>query len=210
MSGKKKRKREGEAVDKEAPEEPTLAEENPLADKTRECEELFAKLQRTTADYLNYQKRMDRRLEEGRQFAIRELVLDLLPVMDNFERALGAAEVEPDVEAFLEGVRLVHDQLLAALAKHGVEPIEAGAAPGATATKFDPERHEAVAHLPSDEHPEGHVTDVVQTGYRLHGRTLRPSRVAVSSGKGTEPPEEQSDDRPRRSGDREDTDTADK
>lgn len=129
MSGKKKRKREGEAVDKEAPEEPTLAEENPLADKTRECEELFAKLQRTTADYLNYQKRMDRRLEEGRQFAIRELVLDLLPVMDNFERALGAAEVEPDVEAFLEGVRLVHDQLLAALAKHGVEPIEAGAAP---------------------------------------------------------------------------------
>ena len=170
------------------------AEEDPLAAKTRECEELLARLQRTTADYLNYQRRADRRLGEAKREAVRDLLLDLLPAIDNFERALAAVETEPDFRALRDGIRLVHDQLVSAIEKHGARKIEAVGQP------FDPERHEAAAHVPSDEHPEGHVAEVIQTGYQLHGETLRASRVAVSSGKPAEPktdrPGEQGADKP--------------
>ena len=177
MSGKKKQ----DEPDKEREPQPAAAED-PLAAKTRECEELLDRLKRTTADYLNYQRRMERRLEEVRRFAVRDLLLDVLPVIDNFERALAHAEEQPQFQAFLDGIRLVHDQLLAALRKHGVERIEAQGKP------FDPEHHEAVAQLPSEEHPEGHVAGEMQAGYRLHDQTLRPSQVAVSSGMAEESP----------------------
>jgi molecular chaperone GrpE len=188
MSGKKKHGepengREPEKPDAQpkAPPEPPAAED-PLAEKTRECEELLERLKRTTADYLNYQKRMERRLEEVKRFAVRDLLLDVLPVIDNFERALAHAEEQPEFQALLDGIRLVHDQLLAALRKHGVERIEAEGKP------FDPEHHEAVAQLSSEEHPEGHVAGEMQAGYRLHDQTLRPSQVAVSSGMAEESP----------------------
>jgi molecular chaperone GrpE len=155
-----------------------------LAAKTRECEETFDRLQRLAAEYANYQKRMARQLDQVQQSANRDLVLDLLPVIDNFERALAAAEAESDFAAFRDGVQLVHDQLLAALAKHGVTRV------AAQDEAFDPEHHEAVAQVPSDEHPEGRVVEVAQTGYRMHGRILRPSRVVVSGGPaGAGPPE---------------------
>ena len=175
--------RESEKPDAQpkAPPQPQAAED-PLAAKTRECEELLERLKRATADYLNYQKRMDRRLEEVKRFAVRDLLLDILPVIDNFERALTHAEEQPDFASLLEGVRLVHEQLLTALRKHGVERIEARGKP------FDPEHHEAVAQLPSEEHPEGHVAGEMQAGYRLHDQTLRPSQVAVSSGMAEESP----------------------
>ena len=177
MSGKKKQ----DEPDKERESQPAAAED-PLAAKTRECGELLERLKRTTADYLNYQKRMERRLEEVGRFAVRDLLLDVLPVIDNFERALAHAEEQPQFQSLLDGIRLVHDQLLAALRKHGVERIEAEGKP------FDPEHHEAVAQLPSEEHPEGHVAGEMQAGYRLHDQTLRPSQVAVSSGMAEESP----------------------
>jgi len=151
--------------------------EDGLAAGQRECDELRDRLQRLAAEFSNYQKRSERRVRDERLEAVGDLVLDLLPAIDNFERAIEAAEATPDFDAFLEGVRLVHDQLLAALKKHGVTPIH-------TAERaFDPEHHEAVAHLPSDEHPNGHVMEEMLRGYRFGERTLRASRVAVSSGK---------------------------
>ncbi len=145
--------------------------------KQRQCQELRDSLQRLAAEFSNYQKRAERRVQDGRQEAVGDLVLDLLPVIDNLERAIAAAEATPDLDAFLEGVRLLHGQLLAALKKHDITPIEADR------RAFDPEHHEAVAHVPSDEHPSGHVIEEMQKGYRLGDRTLRASRVAVSSGK---------------------------
>jgi molecular chaperone GrpE len=180
MSGKKKHSEPVNGREPEKPEAQPKAPPEPLAAKTRECEELLDRLKRTTADYLNYQKRMERRLEEVKRFAVRDLLLDVLPVIDNFERALSHAEEQPEFQALLDGIRLVHDQLLAALRKHGVERIEAEGKP------FDPEHHEAVAQLPSEEHPEGHVSGEMQAGYRLHDQTLRPSRVSVSSGRAEE------------------------
>jgi len=151
--------------------------EDALAAKARECHDLLDRFQRLAAEFSNYQKRVERRVQDEREEAVGNLVLDLLPVIDNFERAIGAAEAMPDFDAFLEGVRLVHDQVLAALKKHGITPIESAE------RAFDPEHHEAVAHLPSDEHPNGHVMEEVRKGYRFGERTLRASRVAVSSGK---------------------------
>jgi len=154
-----------------------------LAQKERERVELLERFQRLAAEFSNYQKRAERRLHDESREAVRNLVLDLLPVIDNFERALASAQQGHDFEALFDGVRLVHDQLLAALKKHGVEPIEAAGG------RFDPEHHEAVAHVPSDEHPSGHVIDEIQRGYRFGDRTLRASRVAVSSGAAQDDPD---------------------
>jgi len=175
MSAKKKHPEPEESPKADTPTE-GAAPGDPLAAKTRECEELLDRLKRTTADFLNYQKRAERQMGEVRRFAIRDLLLDLLPVLDNLERALAHAETHPDFQSLQEGIRLVREQFTAALAKHGVERIEAEGRP------FDPEHHEAVAHLPNEEHPEGHVAEVVAPGYRLHDQTLRPSRVTVSKG----------------------------
>lgn len=176
---KNKQRDEPEAAPpEEGRQEATPAEgEDARETKERQCRELLDSLQRLAAEFSNYQKRAERRVQDGRQEAVGDLVLDLLPVIDNLERAIAAAEVTPDLDAFLEGVRLLHGQLLAALKKHGITPIEADQ------RAFDPEHHEAVAHVPSDEHPSGHVIEEMQKGYRLGDRTLRASRVAVSSGK---------------------------
>jgi molecular chaperone GrpE len=151
-----------------------------LEEARRECMELMDRLQRTAADYQNFQKRVARRMDEAVESAVRDVAIDLLPIIDNFDRALEAARAEPDVEAIRRGVELVREQLRAALAKHGVEPIEADGKP------FDPEHHEAVERVPSDEVPKNHVAEVLQTGYRLGDRTIRPSKVIVSSGPGGE------------------------
>ena len=147
-----------------------------LAERERERRDLVDRLQRLAADFSNYQKRMQRRLVEEKREAVGDLLRDLLPVLDNFERALASADEGGDAEAFREGVRMVHDQLVETLARHGVEPIQAAG------RRFDPEHHEAVAHVPSQEHPNGHVIDEVQRGYRHGDRTLLASRVAVSRG----------------------------
>lgn len=148
-----------------------------LAAKENERLELVDRLQRLAADFSNYQKRTDRRIEDERREAVRGLVLDLLPAVDNFDRALAAAEEGQDCRSLLDGIRLVHEQLLAGLKKHGITPIETDR------SAFDPEHHEAVAHLPSDEHPAGRVIGETLRGYRFGDQVLRASRVAVSRGK---------------------------
>jgi len=169
---------EGPPSEPEAAAEQTRAEtlEASLAQSQQECRDLKDRLQRLAADFSNYQKRMQRRLQEEKREAVRDLLRDLLPVLDNFDRALAAADEGGDAETFRQGVRMVHDQLHETLGRHGVEPIEAAG------RRFDPEHHEAVAHVPSEEHPSGRVIDEVQRGYRHGERTLRPSRVAVSRG----------------------------
>ncbi len=150
-----------------------------LEAKTKEAAELLDQLKRLAAEYSNYQKRMQRYLEEQKTQAVRDLVIDLLPAIDNFDRAMAAAgSGQLSVLTVLEGMTVAHSQLMAALARHGVTTVEA------SGQAFDPEHHEAVACLPSDTHCEGKVIEQVQRGYRLHGRTIRPARVAVSGGPG--------------------------
>jgi len=158
--------------------------------ETRECRDLVDQLQRLAAEYANYQKRTDRQLAEEHQHGAGRLALDILPAIDNLERALAADQAGVNPEAWLKGARVAHEELLAALRKHGVMPIEAVGRP------FDPHVHEAVAHVPSEDQPEGRVLEESRKGYRMGDRTIRASRVAVSRGPVREPTPEQGESKP--------------
>ena len=131
-------------------------------------------LQRALADLDNRRKRIERQMADAQRFVLQTIVVDLLPVIDNFERALGAADETRDFDALHDGLKLVHDQLLAVLKKHHVTRIEA------LEKAFDPNHHEAVGQVESAGHPDQTVIDVHQEGYQLHDRVIRPSRVIVS------------------------------
>jgi len=166
----------------------------PGAKAEEKYEEVFEKLQRVTADYLNYQKRMQRQMEATGRYALQGFISDILPVIDNFELALRAAEGQSSLQDFRDGIQLVHDELLRVLKRHDIEPIDAMGRP------FDPEQHEAVAHVESADHEDNSVMEVVQRGYRLHSRTIRPSKVVVSKACYPEESEEQAEAGPEGDG----------
>jgi molecular chaperone GrpE len=163
-------------------EEPVPAEEvEPAGDGLQarldaaeaERDDYFDRLQRLTADFDNYRKRAARDQAAFAERATERLVTELLPVLDALEGALEAAGEHAEAK-LEEGVRLVHRQLADALGKQGVAEIE-------TDGKFDPHVHEAVLSQPS-EAEEGSIVNVLQKGYRLGEKVVRPARVAVSAG----------------------------
>jgi molecular chaperone GrpE len=133
---------------------------------------------RCHADFDNYRKRAARELEEKLRYANMSLLRDLVPVLDNIERAIQAAEQNADAAALLDGFKMVDQQLQDVLKRHHCQRIEALHAP------FDPHVHHAVMQQPSDEHPANTVLMVTQNGYQLHDRIVRPSQVIVSTAKG--------------------------
>jgi molecular chaperone GrpE len=145
-----------------------------LAAVTRERDEYLDHLRRLKAEFDNYRKRVQRDNEELRLRAAETVVESLLPVMDNLNRALEAGDQHEEGQ-ILAGLGLVADQLRGTLAGHGLEEIEVE--PGTT---FDPEYHEAIVAQPSDEFDEGAVTQVLERGYLLHGKLLRPAKVIVA------------------------------
>lgn len=146
-----------------------------LTAKTREAEETFARLQRLAADFDNFKKRKEREREELLLFAGESLVKNLLPVLDNFDRALQSAERHPSFEQFLEGVKLIHRQLYGVLEKEGLSPIEA------LGQDFDPNLHEAVMQVPAEAGQENKVVGELQKGYLFKGRLIRPTMVQVGA-----------------------------
>jgi molecular chaperone GrpE len=129
---------------------------------------------RAQAELENYRKRARREIEDERRYATLPLLRDVLPVLDNFQRAIAAAE-KTESTALLDGVRMIAQTLLAVLAKHDCKQIEALHKP------FDPAFHEAISQQPTAEHPPGTVVLVAQDGYTLHDRVVRPSQVIVST-----------------------------
>ena len=144
-----------------------------LQEARQQRDDYLDQLKRAQADFANYRKRSQAQAETDRQYAVGALARDLLEALDNFERALDAARAA-GASSIVEGLDIVRRQLLAALAKHGIEPI------AALGTVFDPNQHEAVMQQHSAEHPEGIVLSELGKGYRLRDRILRPSKVAVS------------------------------
>ena len=138
----------------------------------KERDMLKEQLLRAVADFDNYRKRIDRERRELSEYAAADVLLELLPIIDNFERALQAPAGGD--EAFKKGVELIHKQMLDLLRKRGVTLIEALGA------DFDPNVHQAVIHEPSDEHREGEVMQELQRGYKLGDRLLRPAMVKVA------------------------------
>ena len=152
---------------------PTKAElEEQLAALEAERDEHLNDLKRVAADFENYRKRVARDQESLVARAHERLVEELLPVLDDLERALAAAEEHEEVK-LEEGVRLVHAELAAALEREGLAEIE-------TNGRFDPHVHEALLSQPSDAE-EGSVIEVVQKGYRLGDKVLRPARVVIAA-----------------------------
>jgi len=160
---------EPQVTEEQTPEQEVL---DPLADLTRERDEYLDALQRLKAEFDNYRKRTAREQLELTSRAAQRLVNELLPVLDDLERALAAAE-EHEEAKLEEGVRLVHRELADALEREGLAEIE-------TTGVFDPHVHEALLSQPSDEQ-EGSVLEVVQKGYRLGDRVLRPARVVIAA-----------------------------
>jgi molecular chaperone GrpE len=131
--------------------------------------------QRARADFDNYQKRSQRDQAQERRFAHGNLALDLLPVIDNFDRATAAAKQAGETGPLVQGVALVQSQLLDLLRRHGITPIDAVGQP------FDPNLHQAVMQQPTAEKPPGTVLQVLEKGFLIHDRVLRPARVVVSA-----------------------------
>jgi molecular chaperone GrpE len=156
---------EQETAEPEEPEEPAESSDGEVA-------ALEDRLLRLAADFDNYKKRVAREREEYVALANARLLTELLPVIDDLERALAAAEQHEEAQ-LEEGVSLVHRSLAALLERHGVTAIE-------TEGKFDPHVHEALLAQPSEETESGAVLSVVQKGYKLGDRVVRPARVIVS------------------------------
>ena len=151
-------------------------EESPEVDELgalqAERDELFDRLQRLAAEFDNFRKRAAREQGEVLKRANERLVKELLPVLDDLGRALDAAEEHQEAQ-LEEGVRLVHRSLAGLLERHGVKSIE-------TEGKFDPHVHEALLSQPSEDAESGAVINVVQKGYKLGDRVVRPARVIVA------------------------------
>ena len=145
-----------------------------LEAKSREADAARDRYVRTVAEFDNARKRAVREREELIRGANESLIRELLPVLDNFERALQAARGDAGAAAVTAGVELIQRELLRVLEKFGVTAFSSVGAP------FDPERHEAVARVPAAGHPEMTVVGETARGYLLNGRVLRPAMVTVA------------------------------
>jgi len=160
------------------PVEPTAtdaagAAADELTDARRELNEMRDRWLRKTAEFDNYRKRIERERREQSDQAVVDVLEALLPVVDDFDRAL-TVEAGPEADAYRKGVELIHAKLYDLLKKRGVRPIEALGA------DFDPNIHQAVVHEASPDHRDGEVIGELQKGYMLGDRLLRPAMVKVA------------------------------
>ena len=152
----------------------TTEEINDLKAKAEERDSVHERLLRSKAEFVDYQKRMIEENEATAQLAVRDIILDLLPQLDNFDRAFKLADDSKDISKFVEGIKLTETQLFKVLGKHGVEAIKT------TGKTFDPNLHEAVMGEENNELPHHVIIAEFQRGFLLKKRILRPAKVKVS------------------------------
>lgn len=155
---------------KETEEESSCEKE--LERKVKEIEEINERYLRLQADFVNYKKRIEKEKESIYSYASEEIINSLLPIVDNFERALSSSTNKED--SFYKGMDMIYKQLLEVLENNGLEEIEA------LHCEFDPNYHHAVFQEESEEYEEGIVLEVLQKGYKLNDKVIRPSMVKVA------------------------------
>jgi len=165
-----------------------LQEELETAQKERD--ELLGKLQRVSADYANFQKRIPKQISDSVAYEKESIIRTLLPTLDNFEHTLQKSHAAETADIVLEGVRIIYDQMTAALKAHGVEPVHA------QDEMFDPAQHEAMMRREEPEKEDGIVLEEFQKGYRLNDRVIRPCKVVVNQLQTQETPGEDSEGKP--------------
>ncbi|MBE3585519.1 MAG: nucleotide exchange factor GrpE [Thermoanaerobacter sp.] len=162
-----------EAAGEKRQEEVDVQElERRLAEQTALAQDYFQRLARMQADFENYRRRMNREREEWFKYASQSLVAELLPVVDNFERALAAKEEDP--AQVVAGVEMIYRQLMDVLTREGLSPVPAVNEP------FDPARHEAIMQEETDSYPDNTVIEELRRGYYFKDRLLRPALVKVA------------------------------
>ena len=145
-----------------------------LENLQKEKDELFGKLQRVSADYTNFQKRVPKQISDTISYEKERIIKSLLPALDNFEHTLQNTHSAESSEVFVKGIKIIYDQMLDILKSHGVEQIKA---PG---EHFDPAMHEAMMQKTEPEKEDNVVLEEFQKGYILNGRVIRPSKVIVN------------------------------
>jgi molecular chaperone GrpE len=153
----------------------------------KEKEEVFAKLQRVSADYANFQKRAPKHISDSITYEKELIIKTLLPVLDNFEHTLANADSSDQIDVLTKGIRIIYEQMLDVLKSHGVQQIIA------LGEKFDPSLHQAVMRKHDAEKEQDIVLEEYQKGYKLNGRVIRPSRVVVNKPPEEQPPEQQTE-----------------
>jgi len=159
-----------EPVEGRAPESP----EEQLARAREDAQKYLGNWQRAEADFQNYKRRVEQERDEVRRFGVASLIINILPIIDDFERAFGSLDARLAGLTWFEGIYHIYRKLLQALQNAGVSAIEV------EGQQFDPRYHEAVMHAEGE---EGKVLAEVQRGYKLHDRVLRPAMVVVGKGK---------------------------
>ena len=159
------------------PQEGAQAPEGEAVKAQDDAQKYLDNWRRAEADLQNYKRRAEQERDESRRFAHASLIINLLPIVDDFERAFASLDMRLAGLSWFDGIRLIYRKLLALLENAGVTPIETEGQP------FDPRFHEAVAHVEGE---EGKVISEVQRGYKLHDRVLRPAMVVVGKGKAEE------------------------
>jgi molecular chaperone GrpE len=159
-------------------EQPALTPEQlaNLQTSAAKAQENWDRLLRTTADFDNFKKRAAREKQDAIKYATESLLQKVIPVLDNFEMALAAAQNSSasDIKSLQDGVAMIHAQLKSTLTEAGLEEVDA------TGKPFDPNMHEAVSQQESDKVAEGHVLQQLRKGYKLRERLLRPATVIVA------------------------------
>lgn len=165
-------------------EELKKAEENTQNIEEDEQEQSFVdwydRYVRLSADFENFRKRTQKEKSNLFKYGHENLIIDLLPVIDNFERAVEHAKQAKDIEAIQTGIQMIFNQLINNLEKHGVHSKQA------QGQEFDPNQHEAISHVESNDVDPNHVIEEMQKAYFLHDKLLRPALVSVSKGSTTD------------------------
>ena len=145
-----------------------------LAELQVEKDELFAKMQRVSADYDNFQKRSVRQIADSITYEKEKLIKSLLPAMDNFEHTLQNADPAGDIEVLIKGIEIIYSQMLDILKSHNVEQIDS------SDQKFEPSLHQAMMQRTDPDKEDGIILEEFQKGYKLNDRVIRPCKVIVN------------------------------
>jgi molecular chaperone GrpE len=163
-----------EEVETETPEEIEGEAKEEITALRQEADEYLDGWQRARAEFANYKRRTEREMAEIRGRIRGDMLVRILPVVDDLDRALRDRPAEGEAGSWANGIELIYRKLLALLESEGVQEIEA------QGESFDPNLHEALSHEESEEHAEGEIIDVIQKGYRMGERVLRPALVRVA------------------------------
>jgi molecular chaperone GrpE len=170
----KKAKKEAGADKSAATEKDVKKLQQQIDELTNQKDKLFDKLQRVSADYANYQKRTSKQITDSVAYEKKAIIKSLLPSLDNSAHALASAAGAGANDGVVKGIRMVFEHMLDALKAHGLEPITAMGA------EFNPAVHEAVMQRAEPDKPDNIVLEEFQTGYKLNGQVIRPSKVSVN------------------------------